>query len=188
MKIAICNQKGGAGKTTITLLLAYALGDAGKKVCIVDRDPQKTATKWLETAPGKNVTVADSIKGFDVVFFDTPGSLESQALIESIKEADRAILVSSTSPADLWSTREAGTAIRTVRPDLKAAVLFNKVDNRTEFARLIPDYAKAIGFPSLQNSLPQRQAFQKAALAGWGALRPTDRELMAQLAIEILTL
>ena len=188
MKIAVCNQKGGAGKTTITLLLAYALGDAGKKVCIVDRDPQKTATKWLANAPGKNVAISDEADSFDVVFFDTPGSLESTALIESIQEADRVILVSSTSPADLWSTREAGEAIRAVRPDLKAAVLFNKVDSRTEFARLTSDYAEAIGFPALQNSLPQRQAFQRAALAGWGALRPLDRELLAQLAIEILTL
>lgn len=188
MKIAICNQKGGAGKTTITLLLAYALGEAGKSVTVVDRDPQKTATKWLTNAPGKNVAVADSPNGSAVTFFDTPGSLESQALVESIREADRAILVSSTSPADLWSTQEAAGVIREVRPDLKVAVLFNKVDCRTEFGKQTDGYAEAIGFPSLQNTLPNRQAFQRAALAGWAALKGSDRELMNQLAIEIITL
>jgi chromosome partitioning protein len=42
--IAVCNQKGGVGKTTVALLLADAAARAGERVLLVDLDPQANAT------------------------------------------------------------------------------------------------------------------------------------------------
>ena len=44
--ITVANQKGGAGKTTLTMSLAGALASSGNKVLVVDADPQGTALQW----------------------------------------------------------------------------------------------------------------------------------------------
>ena len=49
--IALVNQKGGPGKTTITMHLAGTLARRGFKVLVVDADPQGTATRWAASAP-----------------------------------------------------------------------------------------------------------------------------------------
>ena len=45
--LALCSQKGGVGKTTSCVNLAVGLAKAGKKVLVIDNDPQGSMTASL---------------------------------------------------------------------------------------------------------------------------------------------
>lgn len=64
---AIGNRKGGVGKTSYTLGIATGLKLLGKRVCVLDLDPQANATAALEASGELNI--------FDVLYQGEPGSL-----------------------------------------------------------------------------------------------------------------
>src|SRR3954471_24075706 len=55
--IAILSQKGGTGKTTLTLHLAVASERAGMSAAVIDLDPQASAAGWKDSRPGETPVV-----------------------------------------------------------------------------------------------------------------------------------
>jgi chromosome partitioning protein len=56
---AVCSRKGGVGKTTVTRELAAAFATAGRRVLVVDVDPQRNLTRRYGVDPGQIATLYD---------------------------------------------------------------------------------------------------------------------------------
>lgn len=98
--IAVGNQKGGVGKTTNTVHIAAALGERGRKVLVIDLDPNDTATRHLgvegeaflgsyELMTGDETVEALALTEAEVEYDFPPGVhlIPSRRKLESIAEA-----------------------------------------------------------------------------------------------------
>jgi chromosome partitioning protein len=184
--ITICNGKGGSGKTTLTVLLASALVEAGHQVAVLDTDPQKTATRWIQAVGGPQIAQEGQI--YSALLIDTAPRLDTRTVADAIKRADVVILVTSPSPADLFTSQDTAAVIEREGARQRAWILFNQVQPGTILARELAEMAERIGLSALRGKLHRRQAYQHAVLLGWKSLHSEAREELLKVALEITAL
>ncbi|MBV9678187.1 MAG: ParA family protein [Acidobacteriaceae bacterium] len=185
MIVTFCNGKGGTGKTTLSVLLGLALKEAGHGVAIYDIDPQKTATRWVQEVGGIELGDVDKAP---VTIVDTPPRLDSPQTLAALRKADLIVLVTSPSPADLFTSRDTAALLKREGLINRAHLLYNQVEQGTILSRDLSQMAQKIGMPSLSNHLQRRQAYQHAVLLGWKSLGAKAREEALRVALEIVAL
>lgn len=179
--LAVLSRKGGAGKTTVALHLAVAAQATGRRVALVDMDPQRSAADWwrsrssetpelVEVEPGNLATVTKAAKadGVDMLVVDTRPSAEADAL-EAATVADLGLLVVKPSILDLRAV--AGTVETVKRTKTPAVILMNQAPPaRGEVEAGITQEARSAlegyGLPVLPVILHARAAYHAALIDG----------------------
>ena len=96
MKLSFLNQKGGAGKSTVAVHLAYWLQKQKKSVLVVDADAQCSSSKWLSRL--EQDIACEVIQAPDALLDQLPGLLEAYAWVivdgpAALSETTRAIIL-----------------------------------------------------------------------------------------------
>jgi chromosome partitioning protein len=184
--IAVVNQKGGAGKTTVSMQLAGTLGRRGRKVLVIDADPQGTATRWAASAADEapfpatisGLSAAGDkvhreakkyVDDFEFIVIDCPPAADSPVPQSALLIADVGLVPVVPSPLDLWASVGIGKVIDSLR-DLNEAlqplIVVNQCQPQTAIAKEALEVLPQFGIPVLASRLHQRTAYRQAAVFG----------------------
>jgi chromosome partitioning protein len=182
----ICNQKGGVGKTTVTVQLAATVADTiGARngqvpVLGVSTDPQASMLEWAnrvgaalpfdfeQCVDPRALAQLRKLDRYAYVFVDTPGSLDNESLLsEVVRQADEVIV--PIEPEALAF----GPAARTIRSVIEPAgvphrVLINNWDPRDGDVDLreTQEYLAAEGFPTFHTVIRHYKLHARASAEG----------------------
>ena len=207
MIIALLNQKGGVGKTTLALHLAGAWAAKGLRVILVDADPQASALDWSERRSHEGLPrlfgvvglardtlhreVPDLARSADRLIIDGPPRVAS-IMRSALLATDLLLIPVQPSPLDGWASAEMLALLaeaRLSRSALAARFALNRCAARTVIARETAEAMSDQDPPLLATTIGQRVVFAEAAQTGRlaseiGADSAAAREIVA-LAAEI---
>lgn len=203
MILALLNQKGGVGKTTLALAIAGEWAMQGRRVILIDADPQGSALDWSEMRAREGLPRLFSVIGLardtlhreapalardaDLVVIDGPPRVAG-LMRSALLATDMVLIPVQPSPFDGWASAEMLALIseaRIYRPELVARFVLNRCGARTLLAR---DTAEALADhdpPALASRIGQRIAFAAAAQSG-RIVRELDHESAAAREISAL--
>ena len=179
--IAVLNQKGGSGKTTVATNLAYALKQAGSKVLLIDSDPQGSARDWNEANGGQLLpvvgldreTLPADLKaiqgGYEFVVIDGAPQIAKLAAA-AVKVADVVIIPVQPSPYDIWAASDLVDLVK-ARQELTdgapvAAFLISRAITNTKLSGEVSEALEGYGFPVMKNGTSQRVIYPTTASIG----------------------
>lgn len=181
MIFSVVNQKGGVGKTTLSIHLADGLSKRGRKVALIDADAQNSSLLWSAARTGDNLfpvmnmakdTLFKEIQAlagaFDDIVIDGPPRVAS-VLKAAIAAADVVIVPVKPSSVDVWAATDVVQLIQevqTIKPDIKATFVINERRPNTRLARDVEEALKQLGMPVTATSIHSRSAYPVSIGAG----------------------
>jgi chromosome partitioning protein len=198
--LGIIAQKGGAGKTTLSIHLSVRAGLAGFKVLLVDTDPQASATAWWRRRPEEAPALIQSrgellpdvlrtaaAQGYDLVVIDTaPHSSEEASATARLSD----LVYIPTRPAILDLDAIGVSTALVASTDTASKIVLNSCPppNRYGEPHIVAEARQALktyGIPVSDVAVSQRAAFSHALIDG-RAVNEFDRTGKAAKEIDSL--
>ena len=181
MIFGVLNQKGGVGKTTLSVNLAACLARTGARVLLIDADPQGSALDWAAARqreplfsvvgfprPTIHKEIAQIGRGYDHIIIDGPPRVTDLAR-SAIMASDIVVIPVQPSPYDIWAAEEVVKLIeeaRVYKENIKSVFVVNRKITNTAIGRDVRDALAAYPVHVLQASVAQRVVFAEAAAQG----------------------
>ena len=199
--IAVINQKGGTGKTTLALNLAAGLARRAP-TAVIDADPQRSITQWIAMGNSESglpvatpigadpaATIAQLKKSHRYVVVDCPPTVQGPVIDAVMTAADQALIPVLPSPLDLWASVEMAALVREAQKKnraLQAWLVLNQVETRNALSRVMQQAVAEFDLPLLQASLQRRAAYRSAAVEGVSVYELGGRGVLAVADIEAI--
>lgn len=181
MIIGVLNQKGGVGKTTLSVNLAACLARTGARVLLIDADPQGSALDWAAARQGTPLfsvvgfpratihkEIAQLGQGYDHIVIDGPPRVTDLAR-SAIMASDIVVIPVQPSPYDIWAAEEVVklvTEARVYKENIKSVFVVNRKITNTAIGRDVREALAAYPVHVLDASVAQRVVFAEAAAQG----------------------
>ena len=184
MIISILNQKGGVGKTTLSINIASTLALAGYSVLLIDADKQRSALDWAavrEKSPIFNVVGISTSKihkeiklledKYDYIVIDGPPRVYDVAR-SVIAGSDIVLIPVQPSPYDIWSAEEVVSLVKEVQETLSsfkkvnAYFVINRRIGNTTIGRDVREALSNYPFDVLEQTIHQRIVYSETAASG----------------------
>jgi len=183
--ITIAQQKGGAGKTTLAAQLAVVWARQGRRLAVLDIDPQASLAAWAELRRARSGAaemgfefsalagwragewVERRARDAELVIIDSPPHAELEARI-ALRAASLVVVPLQPSPLDLWS---AATTLRLAREENRPLLaVLNRVPARSSLTETVTAELARDGIPRAAATLGSRVAFAQAMAQGRGVV------------------
>jgi chromosome partitioning protein len=196
--ITVSHQKGGVGKTSLTVNLALCYS-YDLKVAVLDIDPQGSLNSIAQLLDGIDVLEYSDYKGnlsnltsldYDLLLIDTPPYL-TEILSDLFTLSDFVLVPSKVSYVDIMAVRATIAMIEEVtkkNPQIKAGLVLNMVKSNTTINEEITELVKGLDIKLLQTTIGDRVSFTRSLIIN-GVFETDDekaKDEITSLAREIL--
>ena len=182
--ISFLNQKGGVGKTTLSIHTATALAEHGT-VLLIDADPQGSALDWKaqRTEDGKfpviglpkptlHREVSALGQHYDWIVIDGPPRGNELAK-SAVAASDIVLIPVQPSPFDVWAAQDILDILdecRVVYPNVQACFVINRLFVGTKLGAEVNEVLAGLPIPVLRTAIRNRTEYAKAVREGKTAL------------------
>ena len=195
--IAIVNQKGGTGKTTLATNLSCALAE-NFRVLLLDADAQGSSQDWAESQPqgrlNPEVRAADPGRllqdarrlaaEYDWVIIDGPAGI-SRTSADAVRASDLVLVPAKPSPFDVWAASDIVEAVK-ARQEIsggipRAAFVITMARPTTLLGRQIEAALEEYGLPALESRTTERVSYPRMVIEGKSVLDGRDRTARTEI-------